>query len=181
MDIIEEWKPVSGYEGLYEVSNLGRVKTLAHGKGSNNHYKTGTLTKKGYLLVQFWKGNQRKGLYIHRIVANAFLPNPQNLPQVNHKDGDKTNNKVDNLEWCTNSENQIHAVDTRLRKDSKMVRCIETGEEFTSILQCAKHLHVSATSVSAFLNKKKIYKPNGKGYILKRVGDYHFEYINENK
>lgn len=108
----EIWKDIEGYEGDYQVSNLGRVKSLPkkcwNGKGY--WFKDGRIlipvkSKKGYLNV--WC---RKNIFkVHRLVANAFIPNPQNLPQVNHIDGDKTNNCVTNLEWVTDGENLLHA------------------------------------------------------------------------
>ena len=99
-EIIEEWKPIVGYEELYEVSNMGRVKSLNY-----NHTKQEKILKfgkrpNGYLYVNLWKDKKRKPCSIHRLVATAFIPNPNNLETVNHKDECKTNNCVDNLEWC---------------------------------------------------------------------------------
>ena len=108
----EEWRDIVGYEGEYQVSNLGRVKSLSrfifNGKGtflSQEKILNGFKTKKGYIRVELHK----KSFAIHRLVAQAFIPNELNKPQVNHIDGDKSNNCVSNLEWCTNGENQIHA------------------------------------------------------------------------
>lgn len=101
---MEEWRSIQGYEGLYEVSSYGRVKSLERYKSNNGGIqllKEKILrphnTKKGYLTVQL----RNKRFTVHRLVAQAFIPNPDNLPQVNHKDEDKTNNNVTNLEWCT--------------------------------------------------------------------------------
>ena len=99
----EVWQPVRGYEGLYEVSDAGHVKGL---RGplkpllSDNRYEKVDLHNRG----------TRKRFYIHRLVATHFIPNPNQCPQVNHKDGNKTNNVVSNLEWCSASENGVHAV-----------------------------------------------------------------------
>ena len=104
MNIIkEEWKPVDGFED-YEVSNLGNVKSLNyHRTGVEKVLKPGTY--RGYLRVCLCRNGKHKWLYVHRLVASAFLPNPEGLPEVNHKDEDKTNNIVNNIEWCSRSYN----------------------------------------------------------------------------
>ena len=97
---IEEFRDIPGYEGLYEVSNLGRVRSLETErilKPSKNTW--------GYLFVSLYKNGIKKAVRIHRLVALAFIPNPDNLPCINHKDEDKTNNTVDNLEWCDDKYN----------------------------------------------------------------------------
>lgn len=102
----EEWKQVAGYEGLYEISNLGRVKSLKANKGKVREkiLRQGKM-KNGYLKVIFHKEGKVKTFLIHRLVATAFLDNPSNLRCVNHKDENKENNCVDNLEWCTHQYN----------------------------------------------------------------------------
>lgn len=100
----EEWREVLGYEGLYEVSNIGRIRTTKGvakkpGIGSNGYYRV-SLSKNG---VKIWHS-------VHRLVAIAFLPNPENKPCVNHIDNDRLNPIVNNLEWCTYQENTDHAV-----------------------------------------------------------------------
>ena len=94
----EIWKDVVGYEGLYEVSNLGRIRR-------NGKILKPQKTRDGYLRVHLSKNGIAKHGKVHRLVALAFLPNPQNLPQINHKDEDKTNNAVNNLEWCSEEYN----------------------------------------------------------------------------
>lgn len=91
----EIWKPVVGYEGLYEVSNLGKIRNI-----KLNKYKSPTKTSNGYMRIGLNKNGDGKLFFVHRLVADAFLSNPDNLPCINHKDEDKTNNSVDNLEWC---------------------------------------------------------------------------------
>ena len=97
----EIWKDVPGYEGLYQVSNLGNVRSLNYrGRGKTRILSPGK-DKKGYLHVSLFKDKNRTIVQIHRIVAITFIPNPNNLPVVNHKDWNLGNNCVDNLEWCT--------------------------------------------------------------------------------
>ena len=104
----EEWRPIGGYEGLYEVSNLGRVRSVdryVKSKGESYWLRKGKMLspakdKNGYLKVNLYCNGKCKTINVHRLVAQEFIPNPDNLPQINHKDEDKTNNRVDNLEWC---------------------------------------------------------------------------------
>ena len=102
----EVWKDVVGYEGLYKVSNLGRIKSLHQYKGTDERCIQPIENGRGYLFVGLHKDRQQRHRYIHRIVAEAFIDNPDGLPQVNHKDENKANNSVDNLEWCTNEYNE---------------------------------------------------------------------------
>ena len=103
----EEWKPNTGYEGLYEASNTGKIKSFQRGKA-----RILSLCKnsQGYLQVVLRKDKAVKSLYVHRLVASAFMPNPNNKPEVNHIDGNKANNNINNLEWVTRKENASHAV-----------------------------------------------------------------------
>ena len=97
----EIWKNIEGYEGKYQVSNLGRVKSII-GQEKVLHPKK---HRNGHLQIGLHKDKKRKTMYIHRLVAQAFIPNPDNLPCVNHKDENPNNNNVDNLEWCTQKYN----------------------------------------------------------------------------
>ena len=98
----EVWKDVVGYEGLYQVSNQGRVKSLWFGK--ERILKPGR-EKKGYLQVCLSKNGKMKHYKVHRLVGQSFIQNPNNLPEINHRDEDKTNNRVENLEWCDRKYN----------------------------------------------------------------------------
>lgn len=110
----EIWKDIAGYEGKYQVSNRGRVRSLEY-HNMRGIKRIGFLRPTvvgrgiGYLRVALSRKHKLTSFMIHRLVALAFIENPHNLPQVNHKDGNKHNNNVDNLEWCTNSYNQLHA------------------------------------------------------------------------
>lgn len=103
----EIWKPVLDFEGVYEVSNCGDIRRLAvqGKKGTGNYLRAEHLVKsrennKGYPMVDLWMNGKRKQKLVHRLVAEAFIPNPQNLPEVNHKDENPANCNADNLEWC---------------------------------------------------------------------------------
>lgn len=100
MIIIEQWKPIVGYEGLYEISNLGRVKSLNYRHTGKERILKPANNGDGYLAVNIYRNGQRKMLKVHRLVAAAFIPNPEGFEQVNHINEDKTNNCVSNLEFC---------------------------------------------------------------------------------
>jgi hypothetical protein len=114
----EIWKPIEGFEGLYEISNLGNVKSLRRYHASERILKA-YLHTNGYLAVNLYKNGKRLTKKIHRLVAETFIENHHHLCEVNHIDGCKTNNKIENLEWCTSQQNNAHAVQTGLRKSIK--------------------------------------------------------------
>lgn len=129
----EIWKDVVGYEGLYQVSNLGRVKSLNYNRTGKEKIMKPISHKYGYLKVNLRKNNSEKKFLIHRLVAQAFLPNPNNLPQVNHKDENPSNNIVTNLEYCDakynsnyGTRNEKLSINLTNRKDlSKVVLQID--------------------------------------------------------
>ena len=100
----EIWKDIEGYEGYYQVSNLGRVKRVSDGYILKPYHH-----EKGYLKIDLQIHGKRRKFRIHRIVAEAFIPNENNYPQINHINGMKEDNRVENLEWCTNKMNSEHA------------------------------------------------------------------------
>ena len=106
-----KWKPVVGFETVYEVSRLGEVRR----KGSSENRKK-QLTHKGYFKVFLYDGDTKRAEFVHRIVARAWIPNPDQKPNINHKNGIKTDNRAKNLEWCTTLENNGHAKELKLYK-----------------------------------------------------------------
>ena len=131
--MIEEWRPIEGYEGLYEVSNTGRVRSLdMYVKGKSYRLHKGKVlspgkNKNGYLKVNLHYNGKRETITVHRLVAQAFIENPDNLPQVNHKDEDKTNNNVDNLEWCDVKYNLSYGTARIRERDTKIKNGYYTG------------------------------------------------------
>lgn len=156
------WKDIEGYEGLYQVSTLGRVKNSRTGRV----LKVGKIGN-GYLIVNLYKDGKRTNYKVHRLVAQAFIPNPQNKPQVNHIDEDKENNYVENLEWSTAKENNNHGTRTlRMSKTkSKPIICVETGIDYYGISECARQMGLHQQSITAVLKGK-----------LKTTGGYTFKY-----
>lgn len=107
-DTAERWRWVPGYEGLYLVSNMGRVMS-APKRTHYGHFMALSEKKTGYVHVCLSRDGEKRSVSVHRLVASAFLPNPASKPEVNHINGDRSDNRVENLEWATRSENEIHA------------------------------------------------------------------------
>lgn len=161
----EIWKDVVGYEGLYQVSNMGRVRSFKRGKVRVLKPNT---NKRGYLHVVLSKNNSLKTLRIHRLVAQAFLPNPNNLPQVNHKDEDKTNNIVTNLEYCDAKYNSNYG--TRNEKISKIILQIDKNSNvviniFPSTIAAEKQTGCKQQNICSCCKGK-----------LKTTGGYKWKY-----
>lgn len=157
----EIWKDIEGYENLYQVSNLGRVKSLGNGNARNPNFQKERIMKardnKGYLQVGLSKDGKKKRYQIHRLVAIAFIQNPNNLPQVNHISEDKTNNRVDNLEWCSAKYNINYGTRnkrmseslTNNPKRSKKVICVQTGVIYPSVRQVERELGFNQSNISS--------------------------------
>lgn len=147
---METWKDIEGYEGLYQVSDYGNVRSLDHTaktKTGKDVLVTGTVkklsrTKDGYLQVCLIHGKKQKMCRVHRLVALAFIQNPDSKPEVNHIDGCKTNNNVENLEWCTGEENREHAIKTGLVNHEGTRVVMDGSIVFDSIGKCARFVGV---------------------------------------
>lgn len=176
---MEIWKDIDGFEGYYQVSNFGRVKRLArtvirgNGKSENavfhldERIKSPQIQTQGYYHVALYKNGKYKIRRLNRVVAIAFLPNPENLPQVNHKDGNKLNNRADNLEWVTEKENMKHAHENGLMKHYKRKILQLDGEgnviaEFDSIKSAAESINGSKGNICCACKGK--YKGVAYGY-----------------
>lgn len=165
-NISEQWKPIKGFEGLYEVSDLGRVKSVSRTvrrgdiqQAVREKVLSPKVSKKGYLIVGLHKCAKTRYKYIHRLVAEAFLEMPTSDCEVNHKDEDKTNNIVSNLEWCSHVANVNHGTG-RCRHDLELIKpvsCYKDGvlvKRYESITQASVELGVGKSSVWAALSGK---------------------------
>lgn len=130
---MEIWKPIADYEDLYEVSNQGRVRSLCNRYGENKILKQ-CIGSRGYYLVTLCNKGKQKTVNVHRLVACAFIPNPASLPCINHKDENKLNNNVSNLEWCSYYHNNTygHRLTKSAEKRGIPVICNETGIVYPS-------------------------------------------------
>lgn len=164
------WVKIEGYD--YSVSNRGDIRNDKTG-----HIKIPVPMKRGYMQVALWRDGIGPKQLVHRIVATAFIPNPDNKPQVNHINGNKADNRVENLEWATESENQVHRYKVLKKAKTtwnteaanaavrKAVRCVETGNLYRSITEAARDNGLNASSLSMHLVGKN-----------KTCGGRHWEY-----
>lgn len=156
------WKDI--FEN-YQVSNYGEVKSLNYNHtGKEKILKQHILKNTGYKVVPLFIDKRKKTCYVHKLVAMAFIPNLENKSQVNHIDGNKLNNSVENLEWCTHSENQRHAFKNQLHK-TKSIICVETGIEYLNGAEIQRKLNICRNNVTDCCNGNR-----------KTAGGYHWKY-----
>ena len=167
---MEIWKDIPGYENLYQVSSYGNVRSLNYRNKHITHNLKLYLDKHGYYRVDLHKNGKIEKWLVSRLVATVFIPNPHNLPQVNHKDENKTNNNVKNLEWCTNEYNHNYGTrNERVGKSlSKKVICITTGEIFNSMREACRKYNIHTGSMTECCQGKR-----------KTAGGYKWEYFKE--
>lgn len=161
----EEWRDIDGYNGFYQVSNTGKVRSMVFRNNQAfiqriKELKTVT-NDKNRVHISLYKDGKRKNIAVHRLVAKAFIPNDENLPEVNHIDGNPSNNVVTNLEWCTRKQNAKHAYDHDLNRfktfneshKKKVIR--DDGVLYESIRECAREIGVTQRSLNDVLQGRK--------------------------
>lgn len=174
--MVEKWKPIVDYEGLYEVSNLGQVRSIPRSRCKGGILKP--HINKGYEYVHLCKNGKPYYAKVHRIVADAFLEVIPGKTHVNHIDGNKTNNHVSNLEWCTALENLKHAKENNLNMAlvnnpymSKPIKMILSGKvikTFPSIIEASRQTNICRSAISEVALKKKGHHTAG-GYAWEFV------------
>lgn len=162
MKVVEEWKPIKGYEGLYEISNLGRVKSLGRKIKRYNGHNYSEITyppkilknrifQKGYYQVILCKDNVEKSFMVHRLVAETFIPNPENKPEVNHKWEIKIDNRASELEWSTHKENCEHRSNILKKGCIKKVKQYDLDgnfiKEWNSIMEIKRELGINNSNI----------------------------------
>lgn len=163
----EMWRDIKGYEGLYQVSNLGRVKSLYDGGESIRRIGR---KPEGYLDVDLYKCGMGKTHYVHRLVAEAFIPNPYELPQVNHIDEDKTNNCVWNLEWCDRKYNmnygtgKIRSAEKRSKRVYQYTKSGVFVRSYKSVNEASRQTGIAFAHISDVAINKPHCKTAG-GYV----------------
>lgn len=163
----EIWKDIAGYEVLYQVSNLGRVKSLGNYKSRREKILKPNPDKDGYLHVILCKNGKGKNKSVQQLVLGAFDSNPNNLTEVNHKDENKANNRLDNLEWCDPKYNRNYGTRNEriAKKLSKQVMCVETGKIYPSAKEASRQTGANRESIRECCRGE-----------LKTAGKYHWHY-----
>lgn len=162
----EEWRDIPGWEGSYQVSNQGRVKSVRRTLTRSNNVVVHLSEKlinahisgSPYLTVGLYKDNKEHTYSIHKLVALAFVPNPEGLPEIDHIDNNPRNNCADNLRWVTSRENTAHRISSRSSTKARKVYCIDTGEIFSSISAAGRYVKASAQQVIDSINSKSCCK-----------------------
>ena len=159
----EVWKEIPGFPD-YQVSNLGRVMSYRNQYGHGPRIIHGEKTKSGYIQVKL----NKERFKVHRLVALAFIPNPDGLPQINHKNEIKTDNRADNLEWCTGKYNVNYgtAIERRSKKRGKSVLCIETGNVFESCKAAGREMNLDFSHIAKCCRG-----------VLSHHKNFHFEFV----
>lgn len=154
----------------YYVTDTGELYSR-NGKTHRIKKLKQQIDKDGYPYIHLWKKSKQKHFHTHRLVAEAFIPNPDNKPQVNHKNGIKTDNRVENLEWNSVSENVTHAYKVLHRKASTMrpVQCIETGKIYKTITEAAKNYNITPGTLCGALANRIV-----KGYVITTAAGKHW-------
>lgn len=163
------WADINGYEGLYRVSDKGEVFSQI-----TNKVLRPSKHRCGYLQVVLSKNGQLHYVTVHRLVAKAFIPNPENKRQVNHKDGNKENNSVDNLEWYTSQENIVHCIYVLNRRKVPVVQCLKDGtvvKIWDSIIEASQGTGIKAPHI--WRNAQRI-RPSTGGFIFSYAGKTRF-------
>lgn len=177
---IEIWKPVVGYEGLYKVSNLGKVKAIKWHRGNEEKEIKPYTTYKGYLRLRLCKNGKGKQFQIHRLVAEAFIPNPENKPYIDHINTDRTDNRVENLRWVTNKENCNNPISkqnySKSNKDKTAVSILQFDKNMKFIKKWESMTDAETTlgiksRLSDYCSEKYGRKTAG-GFIWRYADDY---------
>lgn len=151
---MNEWKPVKGYEGLYEINKLGCIKSLQ--KRNYNNTLSTRVDRAGYRSTRLCKNGKVIGKFIHRLLAETYIPNPENKKFVNHLNGDKLDNRIENLEWVTHSENMLHAYKIGLIKiNSKSIVDHCTGKLFNGIKEASNFMGINRSTLKGYLSGKR--------------------------
>ena len=166
---MEIWEDIKGYKGLYQISNLGRIKCIRNKEKPFIMHPP--ADSDGYYRLKLTKNGKFKSYKVHRLVAQHFIPNPYNLPQVNHIDENKANNRMSNLEWCDHLYNSNYSKYKRVGINVKkhMVCCIETGKIYSSMAEAEKNTGAISSHISAVCKGTRI-----------TAGGYHWKYVDEN-
>lgn len=178
--LYEYWVPVKGYEGYYEVSNWGRVKSLDFNHTKCPQLMTIKNIARGYYQIALQANKKRKYFKIHRLVAEHFLPNPNNFPIINHKDENRLLNVVWNLEWCTYKYNINYGTGIERRAKARIenkkgtkITVYKNGEfykDYTNVISCSRDLGIDRSAIFKRIKTKMPVKSDINGFTFKRVG-----------